>query len=365
MKRLPMELMTKKRLGLFFSQLGAAYAWREKLTESYIYLNKGLELGKLEGNNRLLGHTYFRLAGTCANLGRLEEAVRFGEQAKKISGNLQADLPLHRVALGVGITNYYVGNIRKLKELGNELQHDGIKRDDPRNLIMAKIVFGLSNLCAGDYQSAIFNFKAALEGSVDSILIYISTLFLGNAYLLDGKYEEALSTSDKVMQLSDKFGIELLGSMALAFRGYTLATVGDLNAGLQCVDRAMDAWNKAGRQYALAAAHGFYGQLYLRILEGKGSKKLSFLFKNIKSLIKLIPGAFKKGEQHFQEQIKISKIIGAKGLLAQAYLGLGLLNRANKRKVEPEKYVNESIKIFKHYEAEMFLKQAKTLLENL
>ena len=64
--------------------------------------------------------------------------------------------------------------------------------------------------------------------------------------------------------------------MALASKGYVLVAVGDLGRGLKLVDKAMQIWQKVCRRYALAAAHGFYGQLYLRIIEGSGPKSFSF-----------------------------------------------------------------------------------------
>ncbi|MCU0590873.1 MAG: AAA family ATPase [Desulfobacterales bacterium] len=164
---LSVSLGDKKRLGMFFSQLGIALCWKEKFTESYSYLRKALDLGEQMRSLKIIGHTCFRLAATCANLGRLDEAVNFGKRAQKISKNLKADLPLHRVALGLGSAYWYKGDIRMLRELGNELLNEGKRKSDPRHLSMAEAAIGLSNFLAGNFQLAIQNFKASLGLSKD------------------------------------------------------------------------------------------------------------------------------------------------------------------------------------------------------
>ena len=102
-----------------------------------------------------------------------------------------------------------------LRELGNELLDEGKGKSDPRHLSMAEAAFGLSNLLAGNFQLAIQNFKTSLGLSKDHLVINTSTLFLGNSYLLNGQYDEALSVLEEVIRVSEKDGIEFLGTMAL------------------------------------------------------------------------------------------------------------------------------------------------------
>jgi hypothetical protein len=47
--------------------------------------------------------------------------------------------------------------------------------------------------------------------------------------------------------------------------------------------------------------------------------------------VKNIPFARKKAERYFNDAIKLSREIGAKGFLGQALLNLGLLYKAKKR----------------------------------
>jgi len=227
------------------------------------------------------------------------------------------------------------------------------------------MAFGLARFCAGDFRSAIDDFKTARRVSKDPLLVQSSTFFLGYAYLVNGQYQDALSVSEEVMDFSEKYGFELLGTPSLAFRGYALAATGNLDRGLQFARKAIKILDETNRRYALAGAHAFYGQLYLQIVKDKGPKSFSFIIKNIRSLIRLVPGAAKKAEEHFNKTIEISSEIGAKSLLAQAHLGLGFLYRAKGRKEKARESVLMAVRIFEEIEADVFLKQSKKVFDSL
>ncbi len=52
--------------------------------------------------------------------------------------------------------------------------------------------------------------------------------------------------------------------------------------------------------------------------------------KNVGFLVKNVPFAGKKAEEHFNKAIEVFEEIGAKGFLATAYRDLGLLYKARK-----------------------------------
>jgi len=117
-------------------------------------------------------------------------------------------------------------------------------------------------------------------------------------------------------------------------------------------------WTYAGTQI-------FVGTLYLQIVEGKGPKSLSFMVKNIRSLIRVVPGAAKKSEEHFNKAIEIAGEIGARCFLGQSHLGLGLLHSAKGRKEKARESISKAIQVFKEIEADVFLKQAQESLASL
>ena len=151
----------------------------------------------------------------------------------------------------------------------------------------------------------------------------------------------------------------------MAFKGYALAVTGDLDRGLRLAGRAMEIYHKTNRRHPLAATHGFYGQLYLQIVVGEGPKSFSFMVKNVRSLIKLVPGAARKAEEHFNKAIEIAGEIGAREVLGRAHLGLGLLHRTKGRAEKARESLSKAIEIFEEIEADGFLKQAKEVLASL
>ena len=359
------SIQDKERLGMFYSALGVALHSREQLTESYTYLCKSLELGEETKNPKVIGYACFRLSLPCLQLGYLDEAVKYGERARDLSGDPRADLPLHRLSIGLSTAYWYRGDIRKLRELGTKLLDEGRKRSDLRSLTMGEISLGLSYNAAGDSQAAIESFKTALQASIDPLLIQASTIFLGFTYLANGQYHEALSLSKEVMDFSDKYGSEFMRTTALAFMGYALAATGDLDRGLELLRQVEEIYLKINARNVYTNLQLFYGILYLKIIEDGGPKSFSFMVKNIRSLVKLVPGAARKAEEHFNKAIEVAGEIGARVLLAQAHLGLGLLHKAKGRTEKARESISRAIEIFDEIEAGGFLKQASEALAAL
>jgi class 3 adenylate cyclase/tetratricopeptide (TPR) repeat protein len=346
-------------LSMFLGSIGLAYCMREEFTESYNYLQKSLKIAEEEKNPKAIGHACFRLAHVNANLGQLDDAVHLGERARFISKDPSAELPLHRVTLSLTLAYWYRGDVKKLSELGEELLERKKIITDVRYLVSAELAFGISHLCAGQFKRAILRFKNVLGNASDPILVQAAKLLLGYAYLGGEEYQAALSISEEVMRFSEKYGFEFVGTATIAFRGFAFAATGNLHEGLQLLENAEKIWSNTNRLYPLAVLNCFYGKLYLQIVEGNNPKKISYLIKNIGPIIKLVPSAAKKSEKHFKIAIEITKNVGAKGLLAQAHMGLGLLYRATKKGELAKENLLEAIKIFDMIEAAGFLMISK------
>ena len=89
------------------------------------------------------------------------------------------------------------------------------------------------------------------------------------------------------------------------------------------------------------------------------------MMRNLGFLAKTAPVASKKAEGYFTTAAETAKEIGAKSILAQSYLNLGLLYKARDKKEKARGFVEESIKIFEQCEADVYLKQAKETLTSL
>ncbi len=78
-----------------------------------------------------------------------------------------------------------------------------------------------------------------------------------------------------------------------------------------------------------------------------------------------MPFASKRAEYHFNNAIETAREIGATGVLCQAYLDLGLLHKAKKRKDQARECITKAIELFEQCEADVYLKQANEALESL
>ena len=87
--------------------------------------------------------------------------------------------------------------------------------------------------------------------------------------------------------------------------------------------------------------------------------------RNIGFLIKNVPSAAKKAEFHFNKAIEVAMEIGAKAILGQVFLDLGLLHKAKKKTDKARKCISKAIEILEACEAIVYLKQAKEALASL
>jgi tetratricopeptide (TPR) repeat protein len=197
------------------------------------------------------------------------------------------------------------------------------------------------------------------------MLINMSKNYTGIASLVNGEYQDALSLSQDVIHFSEKYGFEVFRTGALLVTGFALAASGDLGRGLDTARRVERIYLKMNNRWAYAATQMNFGTLYLQIVEGKGPRSLSFIVKNIRSLIRVVPGAAKKSEAHFSKAIEIAGEIGARCLLGESHLGLGLLHRADGRNEKAMESISKAIEIFEEIEADGFLKQSEEALKSL
>jgi tetratricopeptide (TPR) repeat protein len=138
-----------------------------------------------------------------------------------------------------------------------------------------------------------------------------------------------------------------------------------MGQGLELLKKVQQTMLSIENQTFYAQSEHVLGNVYLQIVEGAGPKKLSTMARNIGFILKNAPLAAKKAEAHFEKAIESAGKIGAKGILAQAYLDLGRLHKAKKRIDAARECVSEAIIIFEEYKAEGFLNQANEALASL
>jgi tetratricopeptide (TPR) repeat protein len=134
--------------------------------------------------------------------------------------------------------------------------------------------------------------------------------------------------------------------------------------GTKLLEKAQKTLIRNQRRVFYALSEYILGEVNSQIATGP-KPSLAIMAKNIGFLVKTVPFATKKAEEHFNKAIELFKEIGMKGYLGQAYLSLGLLYKSTKRTDQARQCILKAINIFQECEAEVYLKQANEALESL
>ncbi len=137
-----------------------------------------------------------------------------------------------------------------------------------------------------------------------------------------------------------------------------------MKKGSELLEKARKIFLKNQRRSWYALSEYILGEVNAQIATGP-KPALSVMAKNIGFLVKSVPFATKKAEEHFKKAIELFRELGANGFLAQSYLSLGLLYKAGKRADQARQCILEAIHHFRECGAEVNLKQANKVLDSL
>jgi len=360
------SLEDKAKVGMFYAWLGWALFFRGRLKKSHQYLRKALDSGEEIGDQQVIGYACTWLTWTCTLLGRMDEAIVYGERAQEISRLLRTDQYLYFKSIGgLGFTYYYKGYKEKVLEVGRTLLDYGQRPSNPRAMVIGYWMMNLGHLLNADFPLAVEWIQKGLQLSVDPYYSLIAKWSLGVSYLLGGQFKEAEGPLKEFVSYSQQMGCEIMEAGAIGFLGVVSMVSGQMSQGLRMLEqsRQMSLEHESPASYA----QGEYvlGKAYLQIVERAAPMSFSTVAKNIGFLAKNVPFAGKKAEEHFNKAIEVAKKIGAKATLGQAYLGLGLLYKATKRKEQAIDCISQASRLFEECGADGPLKQAKETLASL
>jgi class 3 adenylate cyclase/tetratricopeptide (TPR) repeat protein len=362
------SLDDKQRLGMFYAWFGFAIGCaRGNPTSSYKYLTKALKLGEEIGSQQVIGYACTWLLWTCTDWGRFDEAISFGERAQEIAGSLESDHYLFYKSLaGLGQTYWYKGEGNKVLEIGKTLLDYGKRRSSIRSLVVGHIYTGTGHLTLGDPSSAIDSYKTAIDVAADPFYAHWSRIFLGTTYASIGQLGEAEEALQEIVSYCEHFGCEFIRPMAAGFLGAIKVANGHMSQGMKMMEDVLKVSVENERTAGYARLEYLMGKVYLQAVQGEGAKGgVSMLAKNIGFILKEVPFAAKKAEEHFNKAIEVSKEIGAKSVLGNAYEDLGLLHRAKGRTEQARKYTSNAIDVYQECKSLGFLKQAKETLAKI
>jgi tetratricopeptide (TPR) repeat protein len=351
---------------MYYASLGFALRCREEFNESYQVLRKALEIGEEIHSPQVIGYACSQLGWTCAELGLLDEAVHFGERAREICVQVESDYFLFCISLfGLAQAYWYRGDSKKAMEIGKDLLEFGKRNSHIRSMVCGHWSMGHSHFIRGDFPSATECYKQAVEISVDPYYSQIPRTMLGYTYVSNRQFDKAEEVLKEVQRFSEKFGAEIIGTAAHGLLGMVLTGTGHLSDGVELLEDVRKTFFEKNRRCLYAASENTLGRVYFEIAHGTAPKDPWMIARNLGFLAKTVPFASKKAEGYFTRAAEAAKAIGAKSILAQSYLNLGLLYKAKDKKDKARRFLDEAIGLFEQCEADVYLKQAREALASL
>jgi class 3 adenylate cyclase/tetratricopeptide (TPR) repeat protein len=359
------SLDDKSRTGMFYVWFGVSHFMSGNSKDSYEYLCKSLELGEKSGNQKVVGYACTWLTWTCAELGRLAEGIEYGERAQKIAESFPSDQYLFFKSLGgLCYINFFNGNKNSIFEGAERLIEYGERNSNSRSKLFGHWMKAFGHLITGDLKSSLKSSQTSIEFALDPSYFTFPKVTFGAAYFLGGQLREAEKVLKSNIDFSEKLGMGQVSVVCQCFLSPILIAHGHMKRGTELLEKVRKNCTTNQRRFWYAVSEYILGEVNSQIATGP-KPSLSIMAKNVGFLVKNVPFAAKKAEEHFNRAIELFKEIEAKGFLGSVYLSLGQLYKARKRTDRARECILEGINVFQECGAEVYLKQANEALESL
>jgi tetratricopeptide (TPR) repeat protein len=351
---------------MFRAWLGFAYLCRNRIKDSYAYLREALIIGEELKDQRLIGYSCTWLPWTCSYYGLLDEAIDFGERAQEISKIYPRDQYIYFKSLGgMALANYLKGDKKRAFELGKKLVDFGRKQSNIRSHSMGKGFVAGAYALEGNLSAAVENGEKGVSIAADPFFAEYGRNLLVRFYLLNGQLDEAENSFQRTLKFGGDFGIETIEASSRVFLGVIQIAKGRMTAELKLLKKGQRECADGQEICEHCLSEYLLGNVYLQMVQKSEPVSLAKVVKNIGFILKNVPVAAQKAEEHLNKAAEIAKKIGAKSISGPAYLDLGYLHRAKKRTYRAKECFSEAMQIFQECEIDGFLKQAKEMLESL
>jgi tetratricopeptide (TPR) repeat protein len=233
-----------------------------------------------------------------------------------------------------------------------------------RSKIFGTVLIAASYLVDGNFPKAVeWSEKVNTDGK-EIIHENCALLVKGIAYLLNGDNEKAkYALESMVGYCSEKWPyLSISGEIMLAVLE---VASGRMNDGMKIILEIRNEFQKNERRYDCALSEYLLGSIYCQIALGEGHVSLSTIINNLGFLLKNLPYAAKKAENHLNEAIVLADKFEAMGIKGQALLDLGRLYAGKKRIKEAKDCLMKAIETFELCEIETFKQKAQDTLAAL
>jgi class 3 adenylate cyclase/tetratricopeptide (TPR) repeat protein len=364
-KDLAESVADPESLGMFHAWAGFQFLGRNHKQSNH-HLKKALDIGEKAKNQKVIGYACTWLNWLYADLGRFDDAIAFGERAQEICRVLEDDQYLYFKSMGALAYTYgYKGKKNKQREIAKKLLEYGKKHSNNRCLAMSHFVKGMMANLSGNISEFKRAFQDASNVTLDPFYDNIGKIWLAIGYILDNQIQKAEKPLGEVLEFSKPYDCGWIETPAQAMMGVVHIAKGNMGRGYKMLMAARDKFLDIDKLPYVAFTEHIMGKVFLQIVENAAPINPFTMAKNIGFLIKNVPFADKKAESHLNKAIQISKKIDDKNHLGPAYLDLGLLHRAKKRTDQARECLSKAIQIFEECEAEVYLQQAKDVMQSL
>jgi len=360
------SLADRARLGMFRAWQGFC-AWNlQEYETSYEFLLQALELGQESQDQKVVGYACTWLVWTCSELGSCEEAVDFGQRAQEIARLFPSDHYLHFKSLsGIGYAYCYTGEWKKAQEIGEALLGYGRRHSNIRSLVMGHWIQGYNHFQQGRYQASVESSRSAVKIAADPLFSLFSKMCLGMGLAMSGQFEEARGHMEEVQSSSRACGCRQIETGALFSLGMIDMGSGRMSQGLSQAEEAIQWVREKHRRPVEAFLEHCLGQVYLQIVDKSAPVSLSSMARNLGFVLREVPAAARKAEEHFNRSIAVAREIGARSTLGQALLDLARLHRVKGRPERARECLDQANEAFQEIEAEDWLGQTREARESL
>jgi class 3 adenylate cyclase/tetratricopeptide (TPR) repeat protein len=365
-KTIAESLEDKTKLGMFYSWYGWAFFCQNKILDSSPWFEKALQIGEENKDQRVIGYACTWLTWYYLISGRLDLSIKYGERAQEISKDFKSDAYLYFKSLtGLGFAYSAIGDKKLALEIGNTLVDYGNKHSNIRSLTMGYAVLGAAYQEPSDLTLSIEAYEKAIQVGVEPFYVEYIRMSLAVVYIMNGQIAEAENAINRVVAFSQESGAWGAGRPAQVFLGAVLIAKGQMGHGLKLLKEGKQELLTSGNMISYLLCENILAKVFSQIAEGAEPINLSKIAKNIGFIAKNVPFASKKAEGHFKKVIEVAEEMGAKIVMGGAYLDLGLLYKAKKRKDQANKFISKAVKVFEQCEPDVFLKHANEALESL
>ena len=354
------------KLSMLYGWLGFCLYHRSKIKDAYAYLSTALKIGQELKDASIIAYASTWLTWVCTEMGFLQKAVNYGENAMEILKSHESDHYLYMTCRGgIGYAYFRLGYGEKAAEVGTGMLNYGRKFSSNRNMTLGHMMMGFGYFTSGDLISAKISFKKAIQNSLDPFYTELVRIFLSACYIIQENFQGAEPELKKVLQFSKNFGAEIIGIPAYAWLGVVLIVKGQMRKGMKMLKEGMRECKENERRSLLAHLEYTAGKVYMQLFAKSTPMSFFIILKNIIFLLQNLPFAFGKAINHFNRAIRIAENIGSKQVLSQTYLDLGLLYKLKGEKDTAQKYILKAASLYEECGAKVYLKQAKEVLESL